>query len=106
MTEPDVTADWLLSAAERDNPASAIDGGRDGGRPWTVGNRVQVHADGAAYFADGGTQHHDHQYRWLLAVSADPNDLPRRAVPARGTAQPQTSAAVSTIRRSLATCCS
>ena len=50
MTAPDVTADWLLSAAERDNPASAIDGGRDGGRAWTVGNEVQVHVDGAAYF--------------------------------------------------------
>ncbi len=48
---PDVTAAWLLSAAERGNPASAIDVGRADGRAWTVGNLVQVHVDGAAYFA-------------------------------------------------------
>jgi hypothetical protein len=40
---PDVTAAWLLSAAERGNPASAIDVGRADGRAWTVGNLVQVH---------------------------------------------------------------
>jgi phosphatidylserine/phosphatidylglycerophosphate/cardiolipin synthase-like enzyme len=48
---PDVTAAWLLTAAERGNPVSAIDAGRDGGRAWTVGNLVRVHVDGAAYFA-------------------------------------------------------
>jgi phosphatidylserine/phosphatidylglycerophosphate/cardiolipin synthase-like enzyme len=48
---PDVTADWLLTAAERGNPATTIDAGRDGGRAWTVGNLVEVHVDGAAYFA-------------------------------------------------------
>jgi phosphatidylserine/phosphatidylglycerophosphate/cardiolipin synthase-like enzyme len=48
---PDVVADWLLSAAERGNPATAIDAWHDGGRAWTVGNLVQVHVDGAAYFA-------------------------------------------------------
>jgi phosphatidylserine/phosphatidylglycerophosphate/cardiolipin synthase-like enzyme len=47
---PDVTAHWLLSAAERGNPATAIDAGHDGGRAWTVGNLVRVHVDGAAYF--------------------------------------------------------
>ncbi|HEX6678859.1 MAG TPA: hypothetical protein VF486_28050 [Actinomycetes bacterium] len=45
---PEVVADWLLSAAERGNPATAIDAGHDGGRAWTVGNLVQVHVDGAA----------------------------------------------------------
>jgi phosphatidylserine/phosphatidylglycerophosphate/cardiolipin synthase-like enzyme len=48
---PDVTANWLLSSAERGNPATTIDAGRDGGRAWTVGNQVDVHVDGAAYFA-------------------------------------------------------
>jgi phosphatidylserine/phosphatidylglycerophosphate/cardiolipin synthase-like enzyme len=48
---PDIAADWLLSVAERGNPATAIDAGRDGGRAWTVGNLVRVHVDGAAYFA-------------------------------------------------------
>jgi len=48
---PDVTANWLLSSAERGNPATTIDAGRDGGRAWTAGNQVDVHVDGAAYFA-------------------------------------------------------
>jgi len=48
---PDITGDWLLSSAERGNPATTIDAGRDGGRAWTVGNQVDVHVDGAAYFA-------------------------------------------------------
>jgi phosphatidylserine/phosphatidylglycerophosphate/cardiolipin synthase-like enzyme len=48
---PDVTANWLLSSAERGNSATTIDAGRDGGRAWTVGNQVDVHVDGAAYFA-------------------------------------------------------
>jgi hypothetical protein len=47
----DVTADWLLSSAERGNPATTIDAERDGGAAWTVGNWVDVHVDGAAYFA-------------------------------------------------------
>jgi phosphatidylserine/phosphatidylglycerophosphate/cardiolipin synthase-like enzyme len=48
---PDVTADWLLTASERGNPATTIDADREDGRAWTVGNRVRVHVDGAAYFA-------------------------------------------------------
>jgi phosphatidylserine/phosphatidylglycerophosphate/cardiolipin synthase-like enzyme len=47
---PDAAAAWLLTAAERGNPASAIDAGRDGAWAWTVGNQVQGHVDGAAYF--------------------------------------------------------
>jgi hypothetical protein len=41
---------WLLTADERGNPATAIDLERGKGRAWTVGNRVTVHVDGAAYF--------------------------------------------------------
>jgi phosphatidylserine/phosphatidylglycerophosphate/cardiolipin synthase-like enzyme len=48
---PDVAAAWLLTAAERGNPATTIDAARAGGRAWTVGNLVRVHVDGAAYFA-------------------------------------------------------
>ena len=48
---PDVTADWLLTAAERGNPATAIDAEHGTGLAWTGGNRVTVHVDGAAYFA-------------------------------------------------------
>jgi hypothetical protein len=48
---PDAAVDWLLTADERGNPATAIDAGHGGGRAWTVGNRVTVHVDGAAYFA-------------------------------------------------------
>ena len=42
---------WLLTPAERGNPATAIDGEHADGRAWTAGNRVTVHVDGAAYFA-------------------------------------------------------
>jgi hypothetical protein len=51
VAAPDVTADWLLSSAERGNPATTIEAGRQDGRAWTVGNQVDVHVDGAAYFA-------------------------------------------------------
>ena len=51
IAAPDVTADWLLSSAERGNPATTIDAARAGGRAWTIGNHVTVHVDGAAYFA-------------------------------------------------------
>ncbi len=43
-------ADWFLTAAERGNPATAIDRRRHGGLGWTAGNEVVVHIDGAAYF--------------------------------------------------------
>jgi len=44
-------ADWLLTARERGNLATTIDAERGDGQAWTVGNRVSVHVDGAAYFA-------------------------------------------------------
>jgi phosphatidylserine/phosphatidylglycerophosphate/cardiolipin synthase-like enzyme len=47
----DVAAEWLLTAQERGNPATAIDAAREDGRAWTVGNLVGVHVDGASYFA-------------------------------------------------------
>jgi phosphatidylserine/phosphatidylglycerophosphate/cardiolipin synthase-like enzyme len=43
--------DWLLTAEERGNPATAIDAEHGDGWAWTVGNQVTVHVDGAAYFA-------------------------------------------------------
>jgi len=48
---PDVAAAWLLTAEERDNPATTIDAAHADGRAWTDGNLVRVHVDGAAYFA-------------------------------------------------------
>jgi hypothetical protein len=56
MSGPDAAA-WLLTAAERGNPATAIDAARTGGRAWTAGNLVRVHVDGAAYFAGDPTGH-------------------------------------------------
>jgi phosphatidylserine/phosphatidylglycerophosphate/cardiolipin synthase-like enzyme len=44
------TAAWLLTAEERGNPVTTIDAARADGQAWSVGNRVQVHIDGAAYF--------------------------------------------------------
>ncbi|HWD43023.1 MAG TPA: phospholipase, partial [Actinomycetota bacterium] len=46
----EAAAAWLLAADERGNPATAIDLERGDGLAWTVGNRVTVHVDGAAYF--------------------------------------------------------
>jgi hypothetical protein len=51
MSGPDAAAAWLLTTAERGNPATAIDAARTGGRAWTAGNLVRAHVDGAAYFA-------------------------------------------------------
>jgi len=42
--------DWFLTAAERGNPATAIDRRRGDGAGWTRGNRVEVLVDGAEYF--------------------------------------------------------
>jgi hypothetical protein len=50
MSWPHAAAAWLLTAAERGNPATTIDAAHAGGRAWTVGNWVRVHVDGAAYF--------------------------------------------------------
>ena len=44
-------ANWFLTAAERQNPATTLDRRRNGGLAWTAGNEVTVHIDGAAYFA-------------------------------------------------------
>jgi phosphatidylserine/phosphatidylglycerophosphate/cardiolipin synthase-like enzyme len=41
----------LLTAAERGNPASAIDGRHPGGQAWSVGNRVTPLVHGVSYFA-------------------------------------------------------
>ncbi len=43
-------SDWFLSAAERGNPSTAIDVGREPAA-WTVGNRVEPLIHGADYFA-------------------------------------------------------
>ena len=43
-------SDWFLSAAERGNPSTAIDVGREPAA-WTVGNRVEPLAHGVDYFA-------------------------------------------------------
>jgi phosphatidylserine/phosphatidylglycerophosphate/cardiolipin synthase-like enzyme len=52
MPEPDAAAvRWLLTPDERGNPATTIDTWRGDGRAWTVGNLVDVHVDGTAYFA-------------------------------------------------------
>jgi phosphatidylserine/phosphatidylglycerophosphate/cardiolipin synthase-like enzyme len=48
---PDAEAAWLLTAGERGNPATTIDAEHAGGHAWTVGNLVDVHVDGTAYFA-------------------------------------------------------
>jgi phosphatidylserine/phosphatidylglycerophosphate/cardiolipin synthase-like enzyme len=60
---PDVTADWLLTVAERGNPATAIDAEHGTGLAWTGGNRVTVHVDGAAYF--------ERLYELLSGLGAD-----------------------------------
>ena len=43
-------SDWFLSAAERGNPSTMIDAGREPAA-WTVGNRVEPLIHGADYFA-------------------------------------------------------
>jgi len=48
---PGVSDGWLLTAAERGNPASAIDGRHPDGQAWSVGNRVTPLVHGATYFA-------------------------------------------------------
>jgi hypothetical protein len=44
---PNVAAEWLLTAGERGNLATAIDAAHESGLAWTVGNLVRVHVDGA-----------------------------------------------------------
>jgi phosphatidylserine/phosphatidylglycerophosphate/cardiolipin synthase-like enzyme len=46
----DAAVDWLLTADERGNPATAIDAEHGDGHAWTAGNHVTVHVDGTAYF--------------------------------------------------------
>ena len=43
-------SDWFLSAAERGNPSTMIDAGREPAA-WTVGNRVEPLIHGVDYFA-------------------------------------------------------
>ena len=43
-------SDWFLSAAERGNPSTAVDAGREPAA-WTVGNRVEPLIHGVDYFA-------------------------------------------------------
>ncbi|MEU9145540.1 phospholipase D family protein [Streptomyces sp. NPDC048349] len=45
-------ADWLLTAAERGNPATRLDERHPGGQAWSDGNRAQPLVHGAAYFAE------------------------------------------------------
>lgn len=42
---------WFLTVAERDNPHTVIDRRHGDGLPWTRGNQVRAHIDGADYFA-------------------------------------------------------
>lgn len=44
--------DWFLTAAERDNPASALDARHPDGQAWSTGNRVRLLVHGASYFAE------------------------------------------------------
>ncbi|MFP1625568.1 phospholipase D family protein [Streptomyces sp. 5K101] len=44
--------DWLLTARERDNPATRLDRRRPGGMAWSVGNEVRPLVHGATYFAE------------------------------------------------------
>jgi phosphatidylserine/phosphatidylglycerophosphate/cardiolipin synthase-like enzyme len=43
--------DWLLTAAERGNPATGIDRRHPGGEAWSTGNRVTPLVHGGRYFA-------------------------------------------------------
>jgi phosphatidylserine/phosphatidylglycerophosphate/cardiolipin synthase-like enzyme len=43
--------DWFLTPEERGNAGTTIDRRRDDGCAWTLGNHVEVHVDGACYFA-------------------------------------------------------
>ncbi|MFB7462866.1 phospholipase D family protein [Streptomyces sp. NPDC056224] len=45
-------ADWLLTARERGNPATRLDGRHPDGSAWSDGNRVRALVHGAAYFAE------------------------------------------------------
>ncbi|MEV6211379.1 phospholipase D family protein [Kitasatospora sp. NPDC051914] len=44
--------DWLLTAGERGNPATALDRRRPGGTAWSTGNLVRPLVHGAEYFAE------------------------------------------------------
>ncbi len=44
--------DWLLTPAERDNPATRLDSRHADGAAWTSGNLVRPLIDGATYFAE------------------------------------------------------
>ncbi len=44
--------DWLLTAGERGNPATALDRRRAGGLAWSTGNDVTPLVHGEAYFAE------------------------------------------------------
>jgi phosphatidylserine/phosphatidylglycerophosphate/cardiolipin synthase-like enzyme len=43
--------DWFLSASERGNPATGLDGRRTDGTAWSAGNQVTALVHGATYFA-------------------------------------------------------
>jgi phosphatidylserine/phosphatidylglycerophosphate/cardiolipin synthase-like enzyme len=45
-------ADWLLTAAERGNPATTLDRRHPGGEAWSAGNRVTPLVHGSRYFAE------------------------------------------------------
>jgi phosphatidylserine/phosphatidylglycerophosphate/cardiolipin synthase-like enzyme len=46
----DAAMRWLLRAAERGNVSTTIDAANPNGDPWTEGNMVRFHVDGASYF--------------------------------------------------------
>jgi phosphatidylserine/phosphatidylglycerophosphate/cardiolipin synthase-like enzyme len=45
-------ADWFLTAAERDNPATRLDSRHPDGAAWTTGNEVRALIHGKRYFAE------------------------------------------------------
>jgi phosphatidylserine/phosphatidylglycerophosphate/cardiolipin synthase-like enzyme len=45
-------ADWLLTPAERGNPATRLDARRAGGTAWSTGNEVRALVHGAVYFTE------------------------------------------------------
>ena len=45
-----VLASWFLTSAERGNDVTGLDRRREGGTPWSLGNRVETLVHGATYF--------------------------------------------------------
>ena len=78
---PNVAAEWLLTAGERGNLATASTP-HESGLALTVGNLVRVHVDGAAYFA------RLHELLFALGPGACAVGPPRRGDPRAAVALP------------------